>query len=70
MLLADFAAYMEAQGRVDAAFADRARWSEMSILNVARSGKFSSDRAIREYCDDIWHTGAVPAQLHIPDVPV
>jgi len=70
MLLADFAAYMEAQGRVDAAFADRARWSEMSILNVARSGKFSSDRAIREYCDDIWHAGPVPAQLHIPDGPV
>ncbi len=59
MLLADFASYMQAQAEVDAAYADRSRWTRMSISNVARSGKFSSDRAIQEYCREIWH--AAPA---------
>ncbi|WP_243361439.1 glycogen/starch/alpha-glucan phosphorylase [Fundidesulfovibrio terrae] len=55
MLLADFASYMECQDRAVAAYEDRQRWTRLSILNVARLGKFSSDRAIREYCSKIWN---------------
>jgi starch phosphorylase len=55
LLLADYQAYIDCQDRVDTLFRDRGRWTEMSILNVARMGKFSSDRAIREYCEHIWH---------------
>jgi len=54
-VLADYASYVESQGRVSAAWRDSAAWLRMSILNTARSGKFSSDRAIAEYCDDIWN---------------
>ncbi len=54
MLLADYPSYADSQRRVSAAWHDRERWARMSILNVARIGKFSSDRAIREYCEDIW----------------
>jgi starch phosphorylase len=60
LLLADYRAYIDAQGEVDRAFRDPARWTRMSILNVARAGKFSSDRAIREYCDTIWGARPVP----------
>jgi glycogen phosphorylase len=63
MVLADYRAYAECQQRVDAAFGDVDRWTRMSILNTARSGKFSSDRTIREYCAEIWHSKAVPVQL-------
>src|SRR5208282_4213058 len=56
MLLADYRSYIECQERVSAAYRDRDRWNRMSILNVARMGKFSSDRSIREYCSDIWRT--------------
>jgi glycogen phosphorylase len=51
---ADFASYMNYQEQVSAAWQDKEAWTKMSILNTARSGKFSSDRAIAEYCDDIW----------------
>ena len=54
LLLADYAGYITAQAAVDAAFQDEARWTRMSILNVARMGRFSSDRSIAEYCRDIW----------------
>ena len=54
MLLADFRAYSDCQARVDAAYRDRDRWAKMAILNTARMGKFSSDRTIREYADQIW----------------
>ena len=54
LLANDFESYLEAQRRVDEAYADQARWNKMSILSVAGSGKFSSDRTIREYAEDIW----------------
>ncbi|HEY7745034.1 MAG TPA: glycogen/starch/alpha-glucan phosphorylase, partial [Desulfuromonadales bacterium] len=57
LLLADYQAYVDAQDRVGAVFRDPKRWTEMAILNVARMGKFSSDRSIRDYCRDIWKTG-------------
>jgi len=63
MLFADFDSYMECQDRVGAAFKDKESWTRMSILNVARMGKFSSDRAIAEYCKDIWHVDSVPVEL-------
>jgi len=54
MLLADFASYVDCQSRVSEAYKNTKHWTRMSILNTARMGKFSSDRAIREYCEDIW----------------
>jgi starch phosphorylase len=62
MVLADYRAYAECQRQVDAAFRDPEHWTRMSILNTARSGKFSSDRTIREYCVEIWHAREVPVQ--------
>ncbi|MDQ2757244.1 MAG: glycogen/starch/alpha-glucan phosphorylase [Actinomycetota bacterium] len=59
LALADYAAYIEAQERVDAAYANPDEWSRSAILNVARSGFFSSDRAMREYIARIWHTPPV-----------
>jgi starch phosphorylase len=64
MLLADFAAYLDAQGKAEETYRDRELWTRMSILNVARMGKFSSDRAIREYCRDIWKVRPVPVALN------
>lgn len=54
LVMADFDAYAAAQAEASEAYADEARWGRMSLLNSARSGKFSSDRTIREYCRDIW----------------
>ena len=51
----DFASYIAAQRDVDKAYADQTYWTQMSILNTAASGSFSSDRTISQYCDDIWH---------------
>jgi starch phosphorylase len=61
--LADYVAYVECQQRVSAAWRDTDRWTKMSILNTARSGKFSSDRAIAEYCDEIWNVGPVTVKV-------
>ena len=55
MLLADLRSYSAAQDRVDAAYRDAKKWNKMSLVNIARSGRFSSDRAVQEYCDEIWH---------------
>jgi starch phosphorylase len=59
-VLADFGDYVACQHEVGQAFRDRERWTRMSILNAARTGKFSSDRTIREYCRDIWNVQSVP----------
>lgn len=59
LVLADYAEYIACQDRVSAVWRDTDAWTRMSILNSARSGKFSSDRAITEYCDDIWGVGRV-----------
>jgi starch phosphorylase len=60
MLFADFAPYVDCQARVSETYTDPERWSRMSILNTARSGKFSSDRSVQEYCQRVWRCGAVP----------
>ena len=62
-VLADFTAYAECQRRVAAAWCVPDSWTRMSVLNCARSGKFSSDRTIDEYCRDIWHVPRVPIRL-------
>ncbi|MDY4000821.1 MAG: glycogen/starch/alpha-glucan phosphorylase [Blautia sp.] len=58
-ILADFRSYAEAQRRVEEAYRDEKRWAKMAMLNTACSGKFSSDRTIQEYVDDIWHLDKV-----------
>jgi glycogen phosphorylase len=62
MLLADYQAYVDCQMRVSQVFRDNHRWNRMSIFNAARTGKFSSDRAVLEYCEEVWHTGPVGSQ--------
>ena len=63
MVLADYQAYADCQQQVNHAYGDVDHWTRMSILNSARSGKFSSDRTIREYCAEIWHASPVPIKL-------
>jgi starch phosphorylase len=63
LLLADFQPYLDAQSRVDSAFRDRSHWNRMSLLNVARIGKFSSDRSIRDYREAIWKVAPRPVTL-------
>jgi starch phosphorylase len=65
-VIADFAAYLEAQDRVDRAWHERQSWQRMSLLNTARSGYFSSDRAVREYATRIWQTPSVPVEMTCP----
>ena len=57
--LADFKSYAAAQERVEAAYRDEAGWAKSAILNVAHSGKFTSDRTIQQYVDEIWHLDKV-----------
>ena len=62
-VLADYASYVECQDTVSRTYQDPSRWSRMSILNTAGSGRFSSDRTIREYADEIWRVRPVPVEL-------
>ena len=59
MLLADLKDYCAAQDRVDATYRDSAKWNAMSLVNIARSGRFSSDRAVLEYAKNIWNVEPV-----------
>ena len=58
-ILKDFDSYAEAQKKVEAAYRDEKEWAKSAILNIACAGKFSSDRTIQEYVDDIWHLDKV-----------
>ncbi|KEZ90715.1 MULTISPECIES: glycogen/starch/alpha-glucan phosphorylase [Clostridia] len=62
-ILKDFPSYAEAQRRIDQAYRDEAWWAKAAILNVACSGKFTSDRTIEEYVKDIWHLEKVKVEL-------
>ena len=66
-ILKDFRAYAEAQERVEDAYRDEKGWARSAILNVACSGKFTSDRTIQEYVDDIWHLDRVVLDTTKPD---
>jgi starch phosphorylase len=59
LVLADYASYIECQNQVSAAYYDKRRWARMAILNTARVGKFSSDRTIRQYANEIWKLGSI-----------
>jgi starch phosphorylase len=59
LLFADYQSYVDCQDRVSETYLDQDKWTQMSLLNTARMGKFSSDRAIREYCSGIWHAEPV-----------
>ncbi len=63
LVLADYTSYVDCQDQVSAAWQDRDSWTKMSILNTARSGKFSSDRAIAEYCDEIWNVRPLSVKI-------
>lgn len=61
--LKDFRSYAEAQSRVEQAYRDEKAWAKMAMLNVAHVGKFSSDRTIQEYVDDIWHLDKIKVEV-------
>lgn len=65
MLLADYQAYIDCQDRVSQAYLDQEQWTRMSIVNSARMGKFSSDRTIREYANEIWEVK--PTKIELPE---
>jgi starch phosphorylase len=62
-ILADFKSYAAAQERVEKAYRDEAGWAKMAILNMACSGKFTSDRTIQQYVDEIWHLDKVVVKI-------
>ncbi len=61
--LKDFRSYAEAQERVEQAYRDESRWAKMAMSQVACVGKFSSDRTIQEYVDDIWHLDKIKVEV-------
>jgi glycogen phosphorylase len=63
LVFADYQPYVNSQEQVSQAYKDRENWTRMSILNTARMGKFSSDRAVREYCEQIWNAKPVEVEL-------
>lgn len=65
MLLADFASYVRCQEEVSEVYKDREKWTKMSILNAANMGKFSSDRTIKEYADEVWNIKPVHIEMPI-----
>ena len=64
LVMADFDSYVQCQEQVAKAYLDRKRWTQMSILNVAHMGVFSSDRTIRQYADEIWDVKGLPITLN------
>ena len=62
-ILKDFRSYAEAQKRVMEAYKDEEGWAKSAILNIAHAGKFSSDRTIQEYVDDIWHLDKITVEV-------
>ncbi len=62
-ILKDFRSYAEAQERVEKAYRDEKRWARMAMLNTAHAGKFTSDRTIQEYVNDIWHLDKVKVEM-------
>ena len=62
-ILKDFRSYADTQKKVEEAYRDKARWAKMALLNTASCGKFSSDRTIQEYVDDIWHLDKVTVEV-------
>jgi starch phosphorylase len=65
MVMADFDSYIQCQNKIERLYADdNNAWTRKSILNVANMGKFSSDRAIQEYVDDIWGVKPIDIKLH------
>ena len=66
-LLADYQSYVDCQHQVSQAYLDKEHWARMAILNTARSGSFSSDRTIREYCEQIWRVKPVKINLPLRD---
>ena len=62
-VLADFEDYIRAQKDVDSVYKDSKKWAEMAIINTAKSGKFSSDRTIKQYADEIWNLKPVHIEM-------
>ena len=69
LVLADYQAYVDCQRQVEAVFRDPERWTAMAIRTVSRMGRFSSDRSIAEYCEQVWRVGPAPVELRYDRMP-